>query len=300
MIIISSCNKDNDDISPELCGVWQNNAYIYCFNSDGSGYWQYSPYNGAFEVHGDKKSYFSWTASETIVSIMYDGTGIVSAGTTDSFYYEVNGNMLVMIDLESGDTNTYNRKTGNSNSTNYGEDDKKESDTEPNIDYGKYVTVECSYSDYYWHVKFTSTLEKEFPNEKFKYNVYFGISSETDYYSVTSSQTNIGEKYYQYVSDGVTYTEFTKPFFFHFVAMSSYNPSMSWKYDEILSKCSMYIASYNTLKNQSSMTSDEKILYQDLKKYLNQSEQQARSEQSRILSSVLKDNKTIVQKYYRL
>ncbi len=116
MIAMGGCHTENEDIA--LCGVWQDEAFIYCFNSNGSGYWQYSPDNGLYGVHGDKKSYFRWSASETLVSIVYDGSGLISAGTTNSFYYEVNGNMLVMIDIESGDTHTYIRKNSNSNSSN--------------------------------------------------------------------------------------------------------------------------------------------------------------------------------------
>jgi len=122
MISMGSCHKENEDNA--LYGVWQNNAFIYCFKSNGSGYWQYSPDNGLYEVHGDKKSYFRWSASENLVSIVYDGSGLISAGTTNSFYYEVNGNMLVMIDTESGDTHTYTRKNDNSNSSNEGLTDK--------------------------------------------------------------------------------------------------------------------------------------------------------------------------------
>lgn len=117
---------------------------------------------------------------------------------------------------------------------------------------------------------------------------------------MTASQPNEGDYYSQYTSGDVTYTEITKPFYFHFVAMASYYPSMDWEYDEILAKCSIYIASYNTLKNKTSKTDEENTLCSDLKKYLNKYEQRARSEQSLINPSIFKNNKTIVSMSYRL
>lgn len=107
--VMTSCGNDDESQPSELCGLWQNRSFIYKFNSDGSGYFQYSPTNGAYDYVGDTKSYFDWYANGGLLSITFDGSGTTSAGTYE-YYYEVSGGTLLMMDLESLDTNTYTRK----------------------------------------------------------------------------------------------------------------------------------------------------------------------------------------------
>lgn len=106
---LTSCGDNNEDEpqKSELCGIWQNQAFIYCFNPNGSGYFQYSPSNEAYEV-AKEKSYFKWNASSTILSITFDGTGTINAGVR-TYYYEINNNMLVLINTNTGDTDSFTK-----------------------------------------------------------------------------------------------------------------------------------------------------------------------------------------------
>lgn len=112
---LTSCGDDekdepaNSSTTQGLIGTWQNQYYIYHFDSNGKGYFQYSPTNGAYNAVGNTKSNFVWNASSNILSLTFDGSGTTSA-CTQTYYYEVDGNLLVLMNINSGDTNSYTRK----------------------------------------------------------------------------------------------------------------------------------------------------------------------------------------------
>lgn len=110
-ISFTSCGDDDKDElkNSNLIGTWQNQAFIYHFDSSGNGYFQYSPANGLYEAVGDTKSYYKWKASSNILSLIYDGSGLLSAGTS-SFYYEVDADMLLLISTDSGESSSFTRK----------------------------------------------------------------------------------------------------------------------------------------------------------------------------------------------
>lgn len=107
---MNSCGNDDKDSSNKLCDTWQNQAYIYRFDKNGSGYFQYSPTNGLYEVYGDTKSYFKWSTSHNLLFITYDGSGLINAGTTETYYFEVDETLLVLYDIEGGSTNSFTRR----------------------------------------------------------------------------------------------------------------------------------------------------------------------------------------------
>lgn len=101
----TSCS--DDEKKSDLVGTWQNQAFIYRFNSDGSGYFQYAPTNGAYV--DDERSNFRWNASDKMLSITFDGSGTTYPGT-HTYVYEVKGSLLVMVNMESGDINSFTKK----------------------------------------------------------------------------------------------------------------------------------------------------------------------------------------------
>lgn len=107
-VCFTSCDDDDDAVTSELCGTWENDSFIYQFNSDGSGYKQYSPSNGAYEVN-PAKSNFKWNATATVLSMTYDGSGPFQGGTI-TYYYEVDEDMLVLVNMNYGETSSYWRK----------------------------------------------------------------------------------------------------------------------------------------------------------------------------------------------
>lgn len=114
LVIIScfsfvSCSDDDKDSGSGIVGTWGNYAYVYHFDSNGSGYFQYAPTNGAYDAVGEVKSHFRWSASSTILSMTYDGSGTTAAHTS-TFYYEVDNSLLVLIDMDNGDTTSLTRK----------------------------------------------------------------------------------------------------------------------------------------------------------------------------------------------
>lgn len=109
LLCVSSCSDDGKGKGDSLVGRWQNYAFIYCLNSGGKGYFQYAPTNGAYDVVGDEKSYFRWSATDELLTLSFDGSGTTGVHTS-TYFYDLSGDMLVMIDIETGQSSTYMRQ----------------------------------------------------------------------------------------------------------------------------------------------------------------------------------------------
>ncbi len=103
---VTSCGDDESD-SP-LVGTWEGDGMVYCFNSDGTGWWDYSEDNGASEFSRGKSN-FTWTTNEIQIFVRYDGSGNSHAGNSMS-YYEVDGNRLTLYYEDGEYRGTYYRK----------------------------------------------------------------------------------------------------------------------------------------------------------------------------------------------
>ncbi len=107
-ISLSACGDDDEPSGKGLQGLWQNESFIYYFGSGGKGYTQYAPTNGAYEVN-PSKCYFDWYATDEIVSITYDESNSFMSGSP-SYYYEVDNDILVLVNTNYGDVSTYQRQ----------------------------------------------------------------------------------------------------------------------------------------------------------------------------------------------
>ncbi|MDE6283675.1 MAG: hypothetical protein K2L97_06775, partial [Muribaculaceae bacterium] len=139
-----------------------------------------------------------------------------------------------------------------------------------------FTDVTCNYSDNYWRISITSTLEKEYPGKSIKYTLSFGSDDAEDFYSI-SGGGNDGSSFSKITSGDRTYVEIVQPFYYYYVAMCSINPSKESYYKDALTHCEMYLRSYRALASKSSLTSEERQLMSELKSYLNEYEREIRN-----------------------
>ncbi|MDE6611409.1 MAG: hypothetical protein K2K22_02500 [Muribaculaceae bacterium] len=130
------------------------------------------------------------------------------------------------------------------------------------------TSVKCSYSDYLFTFNIRSTVKSELPTRKIAY----GIGHPSASYSADES-VSVGEQAYYYsisTKNGVDEVTFKIPFWFYFVFSSP--DKEKW------ALCEMYYASYCALINAGlpNLSADEKTLYNELTKELNEYESEAR------------------------
>jgi len=104
---LTACSDDDEPAEKGLQGLWQNESFIHYFGSEGKGYMQYAPTNSAYESNSSK-SYFDWFAADEVLSIRFDGNGFMSG--SPSYYYEVDDDVLILINTNWGDISTYYRQ----------------------------------------------------------------------------------------------------------------------------------------------------------------------------------------------
>ncbi|MFG6391050.1 MAG: hypothetical protein K1V76_01895 [Candidatus Amulumruptor sp.] len=148
-----------------------------------------------------------------------------------------------------------------------GNDDPASSDTQIKALIRKHVTVRAAYSDYMWNFTITSTLHNALPDATIKFGIGHGdIDGET--------QISVGSQAYGYTSryNGDNFeAKFVNPFWFYYIF--GVDPSDG----ESATLCSMYYNSYNALKSQGygNLSPEEKSLYNDLVRYLDEYERTA-------------------------
>lgn len=145
-----------------------------------------------------------------------------------------------------------------------------------------YVNASCSYKDYYWHVSITSSLEAKYPGKQTTYSTGHAPYGNDEAYTVTHNGSSDGASYSQRSSGDVTYVEITEPFYYHFVAMASLNPSKKKEYNNILADCEAYLKTYRAVSAKSSLTAEERALLNDCVEALDEYERQARRESASI------------------
>lgn len=145
-----------------------------------------------------------------------------------------------------------------------------------------YVNASYSYNNYYWHVSITSSLEAKYPGEKTTYSTSHAPYGNNEAYTVTHNGSSDGASYSQRSSGEVTYVEITEPFYYHFVAMASLNPSKKKEYNNILADCEAYLKTYRAVSAKSSLTAEERALRDDCVEALDKYERQARLESASI------------------
>lgn len=160
-------------------------------------------------------------------------------------------------------------------------DDKPSSDgnTGGSTDIKSKATAKCSYSDFYYNMTITSTLESDFPGRKIEYSMPHGRYGADYLYAINaSSSADSGASMSISTSGSTTTVRIKEPFYYYFVARQAEDPSMSWKYSEIIANCQMYLNSYRSLVNSGPLSKEERELLEVVTEELRRYEREALSE----------------------
>lgn len=169
-----------------------------------------------------------------------------------------------------GYSNTGNNQTETPGHNNTGNNQSENADIAGII--SQSVSVSSSYSDYTLTVTISSKLKSQLQNSGIWTNPKYGIGhAKSSYQSEISISFGSQAYYYNVVSKGDTETITIKnPFWFYYVFVD--------RDDDKWSMCEPYYNSYLALKSKgySSLSSEEKDLYNEVTTYLNKCQSEAR------------------------
>lgn len=137
----------------------------------------------------------------------------------------------------------------------------------------KAVSITPRYSDYFWKITIKSKLHTELKNKKNTFG--FGCGELYDYTENIMYESNLSSNrfcsYRKQMAGDTEIIEIEVPFWYYFIFGKGSD-------DEIFANCEMFYTSYTALNAQdaSNWSVDEKNLYKDLVKYLNEYESTAK------------------------
>lgn len=134
----------------------------------------------------------------------------------------------------------------------------------------KMVSITARYSDYFWRITIKSKLHKELKSAIITFG--FGCGELADKSENIMFETNLASNRYcsyrKQISGDSQIIEIEVPFWYYYIFGYTVD-------DDIAAKCAMYYASYVALMAQdaSTWTGEERDLYKELVRYLNEYEQ---------------------------
>lgn len=139
-----------------------------------------------------------------------------------------------------------------------------------------YSQCTATYSDYYVNVEINHTILSKLPNAKISYEIGHAERGSDTCEIITSNNDPIIPNIS--ISGESTSVKISYPFYYYFIVkwVEATDYVDEEYYKEVVTKCQMYLASYNALKEKDSLTSNEKDLRNELIKYLNKYQSEVR------------------------
>lgn len=140
-----------------------------------------------------------------------------------------------------------------------------------------YSQCTATYSDYYVNVEINHTILSKLPNAKISYEIGHSERGSSSDIVITGGRHPLNPQIS--ISGESTSVKIPIPIYYYFIAKyldeETHYGDLKY-YTNAAEMCEMCLGSYDALKNKTSMTSEEKELYDSVIKYLNEYQSEVR------------------------